>query len=260
MSEMQRCQSVVHRWGRDNRVAFDPAKEEFKIIHPFSGTGDSFKYLGPIIDTQIRMHDEIQRIVKKCRPKIRAIMRMRGVYNAANLIQQFKTHVWCLLEGSVGAIFHAYNSDLDKLDNLQNSFVRQLNMTPENAFIDFNFAPLHLRRDIGCLGLLFKVSRGIAHQKFSSLFSPALPREYHSRHSLRSAPHQFQIHDFCDGRHSDLMSRSMFGMVRVWNKLPSHLVEAPSVSAFQNRLTELARSHCRQSMVRCSRCFSGRPV
>ena len=27
MSEMQRCQSVVHQWGRDNRVAFDPAKE-----------------------------------------------------------------------------------------------------------------------------------------------------------------------------------------------------------------------------------------
>ena len=53
------------------------------------------------------------------------------------------------VEGSVGAMVHAYNSDLDKLDNLQNSFVRELNMTPENAFINFNFAPLHLRKDIG---------------------------------------------------------------------------------------------------------------
>ena len=55
------------------------------------------------------------------------------------------------------------------LDHLQNSFGRELNVTPENAFIDFNFAPLHLRRDVGSLGLLFKVNRGIAHQKLSSL-------------------------------------------------------------------------------------------
>ena len=111
---------------RDNRVAFDPAKKEFKIIHPCSGTGDSFKYLGPIIDTKISMHDDIQRIVKKCRSKNRAIIKARGVYSAADLIHQFKTHVWCLLEGSVGAIFHAYNSDLHKLNHLQNSSAREL--------------------------------------------------------------------------------------------------------------------------------------
>ena len=47
---MNVCRSRVHKWGRINRVAFDPSKEHVVIIHPIYGSGDPFKLLGCMID------------------------------------------------------------------------------------------------------------------------------------------------------------------------------------------------------------------
>ena len=40
------------------------------------------------------------------------------------------------------------------------------------------------------------------------------------------------------------MERSIFGIVRIWNRLPQRLVEAPTVKDFQTALTDLVRSRC----------------
>ena len=59
--------------------------------------------------------------------------------------------------------------------------------------------------------------------------------------------HQFQTFDFCDGW-QDWMRRSIWGLISVFNRLPSHFCAGDvSVSCFQSRLTELARSKCRMA-------------
>ncbi len=38
--------------------------------------------------------------------------------------------------------------------------------------------------------------------------------------------------------------RSIFGLVKIWNILPSEIVEAKTVSDFQSALTDIARKAC----------------
>ena len=49
-------------------------------------------------------------------------------------------------------------------------FAREIGLSEDVAFMEFNVAPLGLRRDIGMLGLLFKIATGQAHPAFSDLF------------------------------------------------------------------------------------------
>ena len=92
------------------------------ILHPSVGNGKSFKLLGCMIDTDLRMHSCMEQLLSKIRPKITAILRTRGYYSVPDLITQFKTHIWDLIEVNIGSCFHACTSLLDKLDHAQNRF------------------------------------------------------------------------------------------------------------------------------------------
>ena len=192
------------------------------------------------IDAKLSMIEEIHRIRMKVRPQLKAVMRTKHLYGAGNLIAQFKAHATPILEGSNGAICHAFNSHLNKLDMLQSNFVCELYISAEAAFLQHNMAPLKLRRNIGMLGLLFEILCGFAHPGFSVCFPPAVAHRTCTR--AKRMMHNLQIQDFCDGTHNDWMTRSLFGFVRMFNRLPPHFVEGMvSVSAFQHRLTEAAR-------------------
>ena len=70
-----------------------------------------------------------------------------------------------------GGFFHVASSLLEKLDHVQNRFLRELNVSPCQAFLEFNFAPPSLRRNIGALGLLHKHVLGKVHPTFEKLLS-----------------------------------------------------------------------------------------
>ena len=99
------------------------------------------------------MNVEIDRVLAKIRPKITAILRTRFHYSTKDLIAQFKTHVWGLMEANNGGIFHADTSLLDKIDGTQRRFLREIDMTESQAFLDHNFASPTLRRNIRILGM-----------------------------------------------------------------------------------------------------------
>ena len=136
------------------------------------------------------------------------------------------------------AIFHAAASKLERLDTVQTSFLRDLEISETQAYIEFNLAPLRLRRDIGMLGVLYKICHGTAHADFDLLF-PRAPtcgtQGYDTR--ARRRRHDLQFVDFCNGTQLCQFQRSLFGIVKVWNTLPYAFVHATSVSAFQSMLT-----------------------
>ena len=120
-------------------------------------------------------------------------------------------------------------------------------VTIRNAFLDFNLAPLELRRDIGMLGALWKIAHGTAHKLLQEMFpmcdfKPALQntRGASRRHRLRFV-------DRCIGDQLVQFSRSLFGLVRVWNDLPAHIVEINDVKTFRSRLTACSRNACREN-------------
>ena len=245
LRRMHICRHRVHTWGRRNRVAFDAGKEHLLIIHPLLGEGDDFKLLGCLFDAKLTMKTAIERILLQIRPKIVAILRTRQHYDIKDLIGQFKTHVWGIMEQNNGAIFHAARYLQEKLDSCQKSFLNKLDMSEETAFLEFNFAPPCLRRDIGILGLLHKRVLGLAHPIFNRL----LP--FHSEsHGMSTGHHSKQLygHILQADFQMHLHNRSIFGMVHIYNRLSQEIVDSESVSLFQSKLTLLARASCRSEL------------
>ena len=210
---MHVCRTRVHAWGRINRVAFDPSKEHVAVIHPILGEGEPFKLLGCLIDCKLTMDQAVDKILSQVRPKIRAIERTQAHYNVKELISQFKTHVWSIMEVHNGGIFHSSNYLLEKFDSAQRHFLDRIGVDENTAFIEHNFAPPSLRRNIGILGLLQKRVLGISHPIFQKL----LPFHADVFGSLRPGEHNRQLYGhILDVRlqHS-LHSRSVFGIVYV---------------------------------------------
>ena len=113
---------------------------------------------------------------------------------------------------------------------------------PLGAFINFNFAPTILRRNIGVLGLLHKRVLGLCHPSFEKL----LPW-YDQRFNVpRGVGHTKQLygHSIEINFNSALFNRSVFAMVDIYNNLPQGIVDIDNVSLFQKRLTAIAKERC----------------
>ena len=170
--------------------------------------------------------------------------------------KQFKTHIWSYIEYHTGAIFHAPDSTLKKIDDLQTHFLRELGLSPAQAFEDHNFAPLCLRRDIGMLGMLHKRVLGKCHPIFMKLlhfhvdiFGTLRPGE----HTRQLYGHLLEV-QYQHGLHF----RSVFAMVYVYNRFPQHVVDCTNVTSFQRCLTLLARIECQNNNDRWMNRFSCR--
>ena len=133
--DLRKVQHDVHEWGAASRVAFDADKEHFIILHKLDPNGHTFKHLGTLIDPKLVMEEEVQRIKKKVRPKIKAILATRNLYDTKGMTQQYKTHILCLLEQSSGAIYHASEVPLHSIDPLQAQFVREVGLTESEAYL-----------------------------------------------------------------------------------------------------------------------------
>ena len=126
------------------------------------------------------------------------------------------------------------------LDSLQADFVDELEMDQKTCFLDFNFAPLALRRDIAMLAVLHKRVLGISHEGFADLFPFAenQSRPGHHNKQIRCA-HVNEMHF-----QQFLHTRSLLHLTLVYNRLPQRIDDLTSISEFQHELTEIAKARC----------------
>ena len=172
--------------------------------------------------------------------KMRALLRVRKFYSVAALIRLYKAHVLPYAERSIPAIFHAPPNSFACLDNVQVNVLNELQVSDKDALCDFNLAPLSTRRDVSMLVLLHRTQLGIAPPVLSSFFPMAKSTMF--KFSVSSVPpHNRQIAYYVTPSSSIAFQRSIFGLVRVYNKLPAKIVAAPSASAFQRRLQALLK-------------------
>ena len=146
------------------------------------------------------------------------------------------------MEYHSGAIFHASDTLFERLDSAQRGFLQEIEMSPEIAFVEHNFAPPRLRRNIGMLGFLHKRVLGLSHPNIQKL----LPFHADVFGSLRAGEHDKQLygHILEVQQQQSLHRRSVFGMVDVYNRLPQHVVNYPTISVFQRHLALKARKLC----------------
>ena len=207
--ELREVQTRTHAWGRKNQVQFDPAKEHFCIIHPTQGSGEDVKLLGALFDYALTMQPCIEGILSKIRHKIRALLRLRHMYSSAAMLGQYKCHIWGLKEYSNGAIIMAAGLQVKRLDSVQRGYLREINMTDTEAFVNHNFAPPSLRRCIGLLGLLHKRVLGKCHPGLCHIlpFAQGPESDYHSK----------TLHSFADKQdfQARLYRRSLFAFILI---------------------------------------------
>ena len=183
-----------------------------------------------MVDLDLRMQTAIDQLLSKIRSKSTAILRTRGYYSTADLITQYKTHIWGLVEINCGGHFHAARSLLDKVGQVQINFLRKLGLTEKEAFLEHNFALTVLRRSIAMLGALHKRVLGVCHKSFERL----LPWRSTRFDVPRGCGHNKQLygHRLEVTHERTFFFRSIFAMVDVYNNLPQSVVDAKMYKIF----------------------------
>ena len=166
----------------------------------------------------------------KVNSKITAILRIRGYYNMPQLIVQFETHIWGLMEANMGSIFHATSCLLAKIDRAQNRFLRELGISVDQALLELNFASTQIRQTIHILGLLHKRVLGKCPSNYHLLLpwcSSCFAEPRGRGHDKQLYGHNVEI-THCQG----LWDQSIVAMIDIYDDLPQHVVDALSVKIF----------------------------
>ena len=180
--------------------------------------------------------------ISACSWKTYSLIRTRRYHTDADLVGLFKAHVLSFIEYRTCAISHAAASVLEPLDLVQTRFLRSLGISPLDALMYFNLAPLNTRRDIAILGVIHRSALGLGPHCFSRFFRrdsgvpPARAPRRHCRHLAEPV----------DFRAPDFILHSPLGAVRIYNLLPDYVVKANSVAEFQSSLQCLLRARAQQ--------------
>ena len=216
MKEAANCQRSLHKWGAANKVVFEPTKESFHIIDAQHPGGDNFKMLSVTFDPKPSMHTAAVEFARVAGWRLQTLLRTQRYHDTATLISLYKSHILSYLEGATPALFHAAPRVLQIIDEIQENFLLQIEVSALDAFLSYNLAPLRLRRNIAMLGVLYKVSHGIAPAALAGLFK-TYGRGALSSHGFVPAErfHSYALHDPIEPSHPVIIKRSLFGMVRV---------------------------------------------
>jgi hypothetical protein len=224
---LKNCQADLHDWGKANQVAFDPAKESMHILSTTEPHGNDFKLLGVDFDCALDMTNAVHGLVTDAGWKLRTLLRTRRYDSDAELVILYKGRLLSFLEYRTPAIYHARWDLLNnKLDNVQTRFLRDANIDDVTALMDFNLAPLAVRRDIAMLGLIHRAVLGKGPDHFRVHFEVQPGRLVKDPRSQSGG---------------NLLTRSALGLAAIYNLLSVKLQILSTVSMFQAALQQLVK-------------------
>ena len=142
----------------------------------------------------------------------------RPFFTDAEFVNLYKSQLLSYLEYRTPAIYHACDSTLAPLNKFQDKFLGELGISPEDALVHFNFAPLSCRRDMAMMGLLHRAALGKGPDHFKQFFKLSTAE----RHCTRSGSgrHSRQLLDIRNEHFLEIERRSALGLVWVYNRLP----------------------------------------
>ena len=239
VSDLHRAQHELHLWGKANQVLFDPGKESFHILHRKLFFGDDFKVLGCVFDSQLLMHAAARHVATEAGWRLRTLMRSKQYFTTPELMRLYKCQILSFVESSTPGLYHAAPTTLDRVDRVQRRFLREIGLSELEALRDYRLAPLCSRRDMGMLGALHKLNLGNAPAQLEALFPVmGVVTENFQLQRLRGwrSRHSKQLYTAASFESTDLMKRSLFGLVHCYNQLPQCIVDSASVKQLQQRL------------------------
>lgn len=182
------------------------------------------------------MHEAVYQFSLETKWRLQTLFRTSRFYSTVSLVRMFKCHILSFVEGATPAIYHAAPSILKQLDDTVQNFIDHIGVSEEVALLEFNLAPLTMRRDLAMLSLLHKVSLGTAPTPIADLFKHRTGTldSFGFSGSFRS--HVRQLHDPVAFNHPPIIKRSVLGLIKVYNRLSSHALDAKAPKQFQHIL------------------------
>ena len=228
------CQNELHKWGRANRVTFEAKKESKHVLSLREPEGEDFKILGVVYDCRLSMQSTCEKLAFDCEWKLKTLFRARHYHNTAQLVRLYKAQLLSFVEYRTSALYHATKETLQVVDRVQERFLRDCNISEEDALMHFGLAPLSTRRDIAMLGLLHRASRGKGPRQLQELF--------------RKVPGVNKLQETDLTGKVRLLKRSAFGLVPLYNRLPDVIREMYAVKTFQTGLQALCKEWVRSGV------------
>lgn len=243
------CQSNYWRWGAEHRIVFDK-KKEFLVVYSANAKdafGEDHRNLGVKCDSQLKMDSYLQDIVKKSKWQLLQFRHCRGYFGVSTLMNLYKSYLLPLIEYGIPAYFHCGILKLQVLDHIQEKFLLMVGISPVDALLKFNLAPLCMRRLWAMLALLYKIATKTAPVLLNDLFE----LDFHPpiRSSSRSSKSRHRLclldpREKVSGKKDlAIFSKSIYGLVPVFNSIDSALIDLtfddkhqPSVKKFQRAL------------------------
>jgi uncharacterized protein YjiS (DUF1127 family) len=225
------CQEELHQWGKANQVTFEASKESFHIVSKSEPFGKDFKLLGITFDTSLTMAAAVEEVIAAAGWKLKMLIRTRRFYTDAELITFYKSQLLSFIEYRTPAIYHAKRDSLAALDRLQNRFLKDAGVDEDAALTHFNLAPLSSRRDMAMLGMIHRTMLGKGPAQFLQLFKKAADRKFEDPRSRLGG---------------ELVKRSAFGLVAIYNLLPHSCRQANTVKDFQQSIQQLIKERAEE--------------
>ena len=189
------------------------------------------KDLGVIIDDTLKFHVHTAAAVKKANQVLGIIKKSYCTRDADTMSTLYKAMVRPLLEyGNVIWGPH-YRMDMKSVESVQRRATRlipELHDKPYKERLEALRLPsLIYRRRRGDMIVMYKLQQGMVRINPTDLFNPI---EF-----TKTRGHQYRVHK---GKATKQQRVSSFSqrVINDWNKLPVHVVNAPTLDTFKNRL------------------------
>jgi hypothetical protein len=249
---IRRCMEEYESWMRHNQLKLNPEKFEFVIFHKRSqqivrsdytlhlqsGTLEpvtEVRDLGVILDSTLSMESHINSVVRSCRHQLRSIAKIRRSLSKDACQTLISTLVFSKMDYANSLLTKLPNSQIRKLQLVQNAAARLLTGTRYTDHItpimkDLHWLPISYRIQYKLIMLCFKARLGRMPTYISDDVIPYRPAQH-----LRSADENLL---YVPGSHTTTYGDRCYNhtMAVAWNALPRRLRNELSIVQFKKNL------------------------
>ena len=252
--KLQQCINAVEYWYTENKLKVNVTKTEVMIFGTskkianvteqdfcirFGNTKlnivKHFKYLGIELDQGLSWNHYCEAMARKAGLKLHMMRRLQKVLPRQTMIQIYKTYLMPILEyaATVWGFTSARNINrIQRIINLSARIISNnydfVNCRGEEILKELNLSTFEERRDFLLAVTMYKCHQGIApNNLMDKLNLQSQVADRTTRHTDESTYH------IPNTRTKSAEAMFMIKGPTIWNKIPLHIRDAPSVDAFK---------------------------
>jgi len=253
-TKLQQCVNAVEYWYTENKLKVNAEKTEVMIFGTPQKTatlsednfcikfGDTklkvvkeFKYLGVILDQSLNWNKHCEKTFGKAGLKLHIMRRLQRILPKKTMIQVYKTYMMPVLEYAATIWGYTSLQNINRVQRIINLCARIIynnydfiNTRGADLVKELGWSNFEERRDFLLSVLMYKCHEGMAPAYLTDKL------DLHSEINIRASRHTDEA-TYNIPRTRTEKAKSTFAVQgpKVWNNIPLHIRNAPSVETFK---------------------------